>query len=208
MVAETLWLNWARRIQSMAQSGLTYSTNPYDLERYHELLALAAEITAAGSGLEKEAVRGLFASESGYTTPKVDVRGAAFRGDELLLVRELQDGGRWTLPGGWCDTGDTPRQAVEREMREETGYEVRALKLAAVLDRDTQGHPPYFFNVYKLLFLCEITGGSPTESIETGASAFFREDALPELSAGRVTETQLRLLFRHHRNPALPTEFD
>ncbi len=208
MAAETRWLKWARQIQSMAQSGLTYSTNPYDLERYHELLALTEEMSAAQSGVEKEVIHNLFVQEAGYTTPKVDVRGAAFRGDELLLVRELADGGRWTLPGGWCDTGDTPRQAVEREMREETGYEVRAIKLAAVLDRDTQGHPPYFFSVYKLLFLCEITGGSPLQSIETGESAFFNEDALPELSAGRVTEAQLRLLFRHHRDPSLPTEFD
>ncbi len=208
MPSQARWLDWARTLQSMAQSGLTYCTNPFDLERYRELLILAEEISSAGSGAEKETIHTLFAQEAGYTTPKVDVRGAVFLGDELLLVRELMDNGRWTLPGGWCDTGDTPRQAVEREMREETGYEVSAIKLAAVLDRDTQGHPPYFFSVYKLFFLCEITGGRPTESIETGGSAFFPEEALPELSSGRVTEAELRLMFRHHREPNRPTDFD
>jgi ADP-ribose pyrophosphatase YjhB (NUDIX family) len=202
------WLEWARKIQSLAQAGLSYSTNAFDLERYHALLALAAEISAHGAGLEIETVQTLFQDQAGYTTPKVDVRGAIFHDDTLLLVREMLDGGRWTLPGGWADSGETPRQAVEREVWEETGYKVRATKLAAVLDRDTRGHPAYFFTVFKFFFLCEITGGSPARSIETGESDFFREDGLPELSIARVTEAELRLLFRHHRQPELPTDYD
>jgi ADP-ribose pyrophosphatase YjhB (NUDIX family) len=202
------WLEWARKIQSLAQAGLTYSTNDFDQERYHALLALAAEMSACGSGLEIETVEGLFHDQTGYTTPKVDVRGAIFRGDKLLLVREMLDNGRWTLPGGWADSGETPRQAVEREVWEETGYQVRATKLAAVLDRDTQGHPAYFFTVYKFFFLGEITGGSPAHSIETGESDFFSEEELPELSIARVTEAELRLLFLHHRQPELPTGYD
>lgn len=204
----TNWLEWARKIQSLAQSGLTYSTNAFDLERYHMLLALSAEMTAQGGELDIETVQTVFADQAGYTTPKVDVRGAIFRDDRLLLVREMLDGGRWTLPGGWADSGETPRQAVEREVWEETGYEVHATKLAAVLDRDTQGHPAYFFTVYKFFFLCEITGGGPVQSIETGESAFFAENELPELSIPRVTETELRLLFRHHREADIPTGFD
>jgi ADP-ribose pyrophosphatase YjhB (NUDIX family) len=187
---------------------LSYSNNAFDLERYHALLGIAAEITAQSAGLETEAVQTLFAGQAGYTTPKVDVRGAIFRDGKLLLVQEMMDGGRWTLPGGWADSGETPRQAVEREVWEETGYQVRATKLAAVLDRDTQGHPAYFFSVYKFFFLCDLTGGSPVRSIETGESAFFAEDELPVLSTPRVTETELRLLFRHQREPDLPTHFD
>lgn len=208
MATSPSWLAWARQIQSLAQAGLSYSSNAFDLERYHALLELAADITASGAGFEKETIHTLFANQAGYTTPKVDVRGAIFRGSELLLVREMLDGGRWTLPGGWADSDETPSQAVEREVWEETGYTVHATKLAAVLDRDTQGHPVYFFSVYKFFFVCELTGGTPVQSIETGESAFFREDLLPELSVPRVTEAELHLLFRHHREPELPTSFD
>jgi ADP-ribose pyrophosphatase YjhB (NUDIX family) len=202
------WLEWARKIQSLAQAGITYSTNGFDQERYHSLLEIAAEITAQHAGLETETVQALFADQAGYVTPKVDVRGAIFRDNQLLLVQEMLDGGRWTLPGGWADSGETPRQAVEREVREETGYQVHATKLAAVLDRDTQGHPAYFFTVYKFFFLCELVGGKPLPSIETGESAFFAEEALPPLSTPRVLEHQIHRLFRHHRQPDLPTDFD
>jgi ADP-ribose pyrophosphatase YjhB (NUDIX family) len=126
----------------------------------------------------------------------------------VLLVRELLDGGRWTLPGGWMDAGDSPGGAAAREFHEETGYEVRPLKLAAVYDRTRHGHPGNFFSTVKLFFVCELTGGQPRTSSETGESDFFAEDALPELSLGRVTAQEIRMLFKHFRQPDLPTEFD
>ncbi len=131
-----------------------------------------------------------------------------FQDGRILLVQELLDNGRWTLPGGWADVTDTPRQAVEREIVEETGYQARAVKLAAVYDRATRGHPPMYFSVYKLFFLCEITGGAPASSIETGGIKFFAEDDLPELSLGRVTPQEIHMLFEHQRTPGLTTEFD
>ena len=137
------WLQWARRIQALAQNGLAYTQNPFDIERYTALRLLAAEIIAAGADQPAGPIRDLLQAEVGpayYATPKVDVRGAAFRGREVLLVREMLDEGRWTLPGGWMDQGDTPGGAVAREFREETGYTVRVLKLAAAYDRDRHGH--------------------------------------------------------------------
>lgn len=206
------WLEWGRALQSIAQNGLAYCQNPYDIERYEAMRALSAEILATYTGMEAGPLLEMFANEKGYATPKVDVRGAAFRsdsqGDTILLVKELIDHGRWTLPGGWADVTDTPRQAVEREIREESGYQARAVKLAMVYDRNSRGHPPMYYSCYKFFFLCEITGGEEAKSIETGGVGFFHEDNLPELSVSRVTPQEIHALFEHHRRPEMPTEFD
>lgn len=201
------WLEWARRLQATAQTGLTYARDPYDIERYQDMRALAVEIAAAHTLDTGERIDALFRDQHGYATPKVDVRGAVFQDDRILLVHERADGA-WTMPGGWADVGDTPARAVEREILEESGFEARAIKLIAVHDRDTQGHPPGPFAIYKLFFLCELLGGAPATSTETAAVGFFAEDALPPLSAGRVTRFQIARAFAHHRARDLPTEFD
>lgn len=202
------WLEWSRKLQALAQAGLTYSQNEFDLERYRTIRALAAEIAAEGSGVTTSRVETLFVGDEGYATPKLDVRAAVFQQGKILLVRETMDGGRWTVPGGWIDPGDAPAEAAERELFEETGYTGRVLKLAAVYDRDRHGHPPHLYAIYKLFFVCEITGGHAVESIETGESAFFSPDALPELSLARINPDEIAMLFRHYNHPALPTEFD
>jgi ADP-ribose pyrophosphatase YjhB (NUDIX family) len=201
------WLAWARRLQAIAQTGQHYAQDPFDRERYQQIHDLACEITATHTGLAPAAVAELFAAERGYATPKVDVRAAVFREDRILLVRERQDG-LWTLPGGWADVGDRPAKAAEREVFEESGFRAHVQKLIAVLDRDSQGHPPYPFAVYKLHFLCVLDGGLATTSYETTAVDFFAEDALPPLSLPRITPDQIRRCFTHHREPTLPTEFD
>jgi ADP-ribose pyrophosphatase YjhB (NUDIX family) len=205
---EPKWLEWGRALQTHAQNGLAYSKNPFDIERFQAIQNIAAEILAAYSSMEPGEMMNIFAGEEGYATPKVDVRGAVFVGDTILLVRELLDNGRWTLPGGWAEVTDTPSQAVIREIREESGYEARPVKLVAVYDRNRHGHPYFYFSIYKLFFLCEITGGAPANSLETGGVGFFREDDLPELSIGRVTPEEIHTLFQHYRHPELPTEFD
>jgi ADP-ribose pyrophosphatase YjhB (NUDIX family) len=205
---EPQWLTWGRKLQSIAQNGLAYCKNPYDIERYEAMRDLAVEILAQHTGVNPDELMDLFGSETGYATPKIDVRGAIFKDQSILLVRELADEGRWTLPGGWADVSDTPSEAVIREIREESGYEAKAVKLVAVYDRNKQGHPAFIFSTYKIFFLCEITGGSPTESHETGGAGFFLEEQLPELSLARVTPQQIHTLFKHYNNPDLPTEFD
>jgi ADP-ribose pyrophosphatase YjhB (NUDIX family) len=205
---EPTWLLWARELQAIAQTGLNFSKDPYDLERYRRLGAIAAEMMAQGSGASVEHIAGLFEQELGYPTPKVDVRGAVFRGERVLMVRETSDG-RWTLPGGWADVNQSARQCVEREIREESGYEARAVKLAGVWDARHQGftfkHP---YSIYKLFFVCELTGGSAQPSIETSAIEFFAIDELPELSIGRTNARQVERMFAHRREPHLATEFD
>jgi ADP-ribose pyrophosphatase YjhB (NUDIX family) len=203
------WLEWARRIQAIAQTGLWYTEGPYDRERYGELERIAMEMMAAASDLAPEQARALFAGETGYATPKVDVRGAVFREGLLLLVREREDG-LWTLPGGWADVGQPPAEAVVKEIREESGFHTRPVKLLAVWDRDhpRHGHPPLPWAVYKVVILCEITGGEAAPSMETAEVGFFAEDAVPALSLGRVTPGQVARIFAHRRHPEWPTEFD
>ncbi len=205
---EPKWLDWARRLAAISQSGLTYSDNHYEIERYQTIRDIAAEMMADGGRLEKVRLVELFSREAGYATPKVDVRGAAFRDDTILLVKESVDG-LWTLPGGWADVGDSPSEAVERELLEESGFEVRTVKLCAVYDRNKHPHKPSFpFHLYKLFFLCEITGGEPKTSPETDAVEFFKETEIPPLSEGRVLPQQIKRMFEYYRDPSLPTDFD
>lgn len=201
------WLNWAQKLSALAQSGLTYSLNPFEQERYQEIQKIAAEIIAKNSDLPFEHVINLIGNEAGYATPKLDIRGVVFNDGKLLLVKELADGG-WTLPGGFIDVGEPPSRAVEREVWEESGYRVRATKLLAVFDRNQHGHPPYIFHLYKLFFRCELIGGQPADSIETSGADFFAEDEHPPLSIARFTEEELHRMFVHLRQPDLPTDFD
>jgi ADP-ribose pyrophosphatase YjhB (NUDIX family) len=204
---EPKWLEWAKKLQAIAQNGLTYSENPYDIERYKAIRAIAAQILTTYSEVELPVILDLFATEVGYATPKVDVRGIVFRDNQILLVKEKEDGG-WTLPGGWADVGQSPAECVVREVYEESGFHTRAIKLIAVYDRNKHPHPPVPYHVYRLFFLCELLGGFPTTSIETTEVGFFAEDAIPALSVSRVTTAQIAQSFEYHRNPDLPTAFD
>ncbi|HPD46021.1 MAG TPA: NUDIX hydrolase [Anaerohalosphaeraceae bacterium] len=202
------WLTWAQRLAAIAQSGLTYSQNEYEIERYQAVLKIAADMMEAGGGGNAQGLVEMFGREKGYATPKVDVRGAAFRDGRILLVKEAIDG-LWTLPGGWADVGDSPSEAIRREMVEESGFEVEVVKLCAVYDRSKHPHRPAFpFHLYKMFFLCEITGGEAKTSHETLEVGFFAEDALPPLSEGRVLPFQIKTMFDHYRDRSLPTYCD
>ncbi|MBV8909432.1 MAG: NUDIX hydrolase [Gammaproteobacteria bacterium] len=200
-------LEWARAAQAIAQNGLAFTRDPFDRERYTRLAELVTELLSCQFDIPPDMARGWFAGESGYLTPKVDVRGGVFERDRVLLVRERSDG-RWTLPGGWVDVNDAPSEAVAREILEESGYRARAVKLAALVDKNRHPHPPGIHHIYKLFFLCELTGGSAATSDETDAVDFFAVHALPELSTGRVLASQIERLYQHRLDPALPTDFD
>ena len=193
---------------AIAQNGLTYAEDHFDKERYEQVRHVAAEMMAEQSEADDRKVLDLFAGEVGYATPKVDVRGAAFRDGQILLVKEREDG-LWTLPGGWADVNESPREAVVREVLEESGYRTRAVKLLAVWDRAKHPHvPPFPYHIYKIFILCELIGGEAATSHETEEVGFYPEDGLPELSISRITPCQIARLFEHHRDSALPTDFD
>ncbi|MBD2447552.1 NUDIX hydrolase [Nostoc sp. FACHB-152] len=203
------WLEWGQKLQAIAQIGLTYNNNPYDIERYQQVRQIAAEILSTYSNVETSYILDLFSGEVGYATPKVDVRAAVFQSDKILLVKEKEDG-CWTLPGGWADIGDSPSEAIVREVYEESGYQTRVVKLVAVYDRNhiRHGHPPLAHHVYKLFFQCELIGGMPKASYETEEVAFFGEQEIPNLSLTRVVPSQITQLFEYYRDPNKPTDFD
>lgn len=191
-----------RELQAIAQNGLTFAKDPFDRDRYLRLRQIVEQ--RVPSTLDAEVVLG---AEKGYITPKAEVRAAAFRDGRILMVREISDG-LWTLPGGWADVNQTPAEAVVKEVWEESGFQARATKLAAVWDRRRHAHPPSFHHAYKLFFLCDLIGGEAKGSIETSEVGFFPEADLPPLSVHRVTAEQIRTMFRHERQRDLPTEFD
>lgn len=207
------WLKWARELQSIGHNGLHYAHDDYDRERYQRVLEIAAEMMAGQTaGQSARQVLDLFSMDYGYLTPKIDVRAFIVQDDRVLLVRELADAGRWSLPGGWAEPNDSPSIAVEREAREESGYNITATRLLALYDRSHPRHghqPPAPQYVYKAFFLCHVTGGAPAASNETGESRFFSEQDLPaDLSIARVTHSQLRQFFRMVKTGVEKADFD
>lgn len=211
--AEQQWLAWVRELQAIAQTGLAYSADSFDIQRFEAVRRIAADIAATHSATPMPQIERLFAQQSGYATPKVGARGAVFRpgahGAEILLVQEIAENGLWTLPGGFCDVGDTPSASVEREVREESGYRVRATRLISVTLHDKRHRPkPHAFSLYRLLFICDLIGGDPTPSLETSDVGWFTLDALPELAINKVAPDEIGLAFRYYQDPTLPTVFD
>lgn len=201
------WLKWAESLQSIAQTGLHYCKDVYDKERYQHIQHIAADILGQYSTLPSDSILEIFKLGSGYQTPKIDVRGAIFQENKVLLVRESSEQ-RWSLPGGWADIQYTPTENIIREIQEESGFDARVLKLAAVLDKAKHAHPDDLPYTYKLFFLCEINGGKPQTSIETDAIDWFSLDTLPILSLARVTAEQIHLLYKHHLDMTRQTDYD
>jgi ADP-ribose pyrophosphatase YjhB (NUDIX family) len=206
-VDDPQWLSIASELRAIAQTGLTFTADRFDRRRYERVRELAAAMLAQGSGGDQGVILGILLEDKGYATPKVDVRGAAFVDGRVLLVREISDG-KWTLPGGWADINQSAAECVVREIAEESGFEARTLKLAAVRDYQKSGHPRNVDSIYKMFFICEITGGAARASDETSEVAFFPRDALPPLSLGRTTAAQIESMFHHAEQPELATEFD
>jgi ADP-ribose pyrophosphatase YjhB (NUDIX family) len=194
------WLDMAKRLQAIAQAGLEYSDNKYDIDRYQQVRRLSVEIMNDFTGLTMSRLVDVFAAEMGYQTPKVDVRGVVFRGNKILMVRETIDG-NWSVPGGWADVGLTPFEVARKEVFEEAGLEVLPLRLLAVLDKNCHSHPPDLYHIYKIFVLCEEQGGVLQSGMETSETGFFALNELPPLSLPRITEDQIRLMFEYKENP-------
>lgn len=200
------WMAWAREIQAISQTGLHYAENDFQVQRNTRLQEISAEIVSSYSDLEYSDLVNIFNQQIGYATPRIDVRGAVFRSNALLLVRERLDGG-WTMPGGWVDVGDTPSGAVEREVYEESGFKVKARKVIGVYDANRTG-PLEVFHAFKIVFLCDILSGEARTSDETSEVRYFSECDLPStLSGERTRPRHLEDAFIALSNE-LPTYFD
>ena len=187
------WLEWAIELQALAQAGLFYCKDPYELERCQRIREISAEMLARQTDLPVEKVRDLFCNETGYQTPKLDTRAAIFQKDRVLLVQE--NTGRWSLPGGWVDVDLSVGENTVKEVREEAGLEVTADFVIALQNRDLHNEPPYLYGICKVFVLCALVGGSFQPNLETVDSGYFPLDALPPLSTNKVTEEQIKMCF-------------
>lgn len=204
---ETKWLDWAKQLQAIAQTGLTYSKDVYDVERFEQIRQISMEMMAQQTNTEMAVLKDLFANETGYATPKVDVRAVVFQDNKILMVKEKSDG-CWALPGGWADIGLSPGEIAVKEAKEESGFDVKTVKLLGVLDKKCHPHPPSPYHVYKIFIQCEIVGGEIKEGIETSAVGFFGKDELPPLSVERNTESQVKRMFQHAEGKQESVDFD
>ncbi len=201
------WLSRAIEIQSLAQAGLAYTDNVYDIERYERLREIAAEMLSEKTGLPPEKVKDLFCNETGYQTPKLDTRAAVFQDGKILLTHE--NNGTWSLPGGWCDVLESVKSNTIKEVKEETGLDVRAVKVIAIQDRNKHNKPIYAYGVCKVFILCELLGGSFEKNIETTEIKYFSMDDLPEnLAEEKTNREQIEMCFEAYYNQNLPTQFD
>ena len=201
-------LDISKRINALAEIGLTYAGNPYDTERYEELRSISRKMMSMASGQPLETIEGLFLNEREYKTPQVDVRAVVF--DEqgrLLMVREKADG-LWSLPGGWADVGFSPSEMAVREVREETGLTVQPERLIAVFDKKCHPHPPHLHYVYKIFIGCKLLGGEMKTAFDTLDVGFFEKCDIPQLSEERVTPEQISLMFEYRQNPDKQAIFD
>ena len=201
------WLEWAREIQALSQTGLHYSHDIFETQRYQRLVEIATEIVQSHTKLPKEPMIENFSLQPGYATPKIDVRGAVVQDGKILLVQEKMDQ-RWCMPGGWGDVGEAPSEMVVREVVEESGFEVKPVKIIGVYDANRDGRPLQFFHAYKIVFLCEILTGFARPSEETLAVDFFDFDKLPPLSSSRTNERHLADVLANLKDGNHPTVFD
>ena len=191
----------AQRIRALSQTALSYSSNEYEIDRSNELIDISKRITSIVSGVSEEEISACYDPVKEYVTPKVDIRAVIFNDkDEVLLVKEKADG-CWALPGGWSDVGFTPTEIVVKEAKEETGLDVRVVRLLAVLDKRCYNHPASSFYIYKLCFQCEVTGGDGELTFDILDKGFFALDNLPPLSLSRILPEQIELLDKLRRNP-------
>lgn len=201
------WLKWAMEIQGLAQSGLAYTTNVYDIERYERLREISAEMIEEKSNINLEKVKDLFCNETGYQTPKIDTRAAIFKDNKILLVHE--NNGTWSLPGGWCDVLESVKSNTIKEVKEEAGLDVKATKIIAVQDRNKHNRPIYAYGICKIFVMCEIIGGEFKENIETTEMKYFALDELPENFANeKCTKEQVEMCFGAKDDDNWQVQFD
>ncbi len=201
------WLKWAIEIQSLAQAGLTYTDNVYDVERYERLREISAEMIQEKSNINLDKVKELFCNEKGYQTPKLDTRAAIFKDNKILLVHENNN--TWSLPGGWCDVLESVKSNTIKEVKEETGLDVNAVKIISVQDRNKHNKPIYAYGVCKIFVLCNIIGGEFIENIETTEIKYFALNEIPSnLAEEKTNKEQIEMCFKAFNDENWQTQFD
>lgn len=202
------YLNTIKRIKALAETGLVYAGNGYEIERNQELVDLSKQLMAAISNQPIKSLDSFYLPPTEYPTPKVDVRGFVLNDkNEILMAKEVVDG-KWTIPGGWCDIGISPAENAVKEVEEETGIQTEVVRLLAVYDKRFHQHPPSPLYVYKIVFLCRVTGGELRGAFDIEDSNWFSLDHLPALSEDRIVKSQVEELYRLAKDDSLPVVFD
>lgn len=201
------WLEWAREIQELSQTGLAFAVTKYEKERYIRQLEIVSEMIAEHTQLEGDSIKKEMMELPGYATPKVDVRAAVVKDNKILLVQESTDK-RWAMPGGWADVGNVPSEVAIRETKEESGYDVKPTKVIGVFDANRQGGQLEFFHAFKIIFLCNLIGGEAKTSVETIDVSFFSFDELPPFSQNRTNEKHINEIVAHLKDPQRQAYFD
>ena len=204
---EYKWLHWARELQSIAQAGLTFSTSDYDRDRYRKIRDLSVEILHEYTEIDHRKIKELFASETGYQTPKVDIRAAVINGGRILLVKEKVDG-RWSMPGGWADVNSSPSESAMRECFEEAGAKVLPKRIIAVHMADRHNPSKLAYTIYKIFIECELVEKVFIENTETLGAEFFDPANLPPLSESRTTADQIMICFEAKKHNLFQPVFD
>ncbi len=204
---EKKWLDIAKKLQSIAQAGLEYSKDKYDLERFEEIRKVSIDIMECYTDIEREKIKNLFAGETGYQTPKIDIRAAVFHENKILMVKEKLDN-RWSLPGGWADIDLSLKENLIKEAMEEAGEKIIPERILAVYDRNRNTNILFPHSVYKIFVQCKYLESKFVENIETEETGFFSVDQLPELSETRNTASQIKMCFRYKDKPFHEPYFD
>jgi len=202
-------LDLGREIHAISQTGLAFCENPFDIERFKKLEQIASELISKHSDHTQEFLNKIFSSEAGYATPKIDVRSAIFNNGKLLMVRE-KESNAWTLPGGYVDVNESLSIAAEREVFEESGYQVKTKKVAAIFDHRKHGYKAHLYHFYKIYVICDLIGGEAKTNMETTEVSYFSKEELETISLdpGRITKKHILRMFDHSNQPMLPTDFD
>lgn len=200
------WLELAIEIQSIAQTGLEYSNNVYDTERYEKLRNISVEMISMKTDLNFDKIKDLFCNETGYQTPKLDTRAVIFKDNKILLVHE--NNGTWSLPGGWVDVLESVKSNTIKEVKEETGLNVETKSIIALQDRNRHNKPIYAYGICKIFVLCEVISGKFEKNIETTEIDYFSLDKLPKLAEEKCNKEQIEMCFKAINDEDWQVQFD
>ena len=201
------WVLWASELQSIAQAGLTFADINYDRDRYEKIREISVEILSEYSNISHNKIKDLFATETGYQTPKVDIRASVFKDGKILMVKEKVDGA-WSLPGGWADVNSSVSESAVRECLEEAGAIVKPKRIIAIHLANKHNNPHFLFTIYKIFVECELIENSFKENTETLDARFFDADDLPDLSLERNNPDQIKMCFEAKKHKVFEPIFD
>ena len=191
------FVKYLQRMIALTDTGLTFTKDPFDRERYEDLRSLLSEMLNQESDLDAEEVAEVLKPTSAYVTPLMDVRAWIVEDEKICLVRG-QGENDWALPGGFGEVGYSPTENILKEIEEETGFEAKVERLLAVFD--TNRFQLQSKQYAKFIFECKLLDGQFQKNQEIADLQFFAIDQLPNLSEKRITKEQIEILWQVYQD--------